>query len=174
MCYKGYLAADSRYGYSEELLTDHCQKIFINNDIVLAGAGSGGECERFLREDFSFLDWSNPEFPKAWVKRYLKHITVLMYKRGESNMIMTSEGRYPDPVPLYEEPIAIGSGSGFAKSAAFALENNVKGIKFTPRQIAVASVEAAINFDFNSGGRVHVVNLMKFKDNPWPPGSFIT
>jgi len=160
--YKGIMACDSRYGFSEEgqLLTDHCEKIYINNDIILAGAGAGGECDAFMREDFSFLDWDNPIFPQKWVKRYLKHITVLMYRKGEKHMLMTAEGRYPDPVPFDKEPIAIGSGANFAKSAAHALMHYSD---LTPKEIAVASVEAAIEFDLHSGGEVKTQNIKRFR-----------
>ena len=167
--YKGYLACDSRYGYSEEgqLLTDFSEKIFINNDIILAAAGSGGECDAFMREDFSFLDWNNPVFPKSWVKKYLKFISVLMYRKGESNFLLVSGTRFPDPVPFDKEPIAIGSGADFAKAAAYALENNPKKTKYSPRQIAISCVETACKFDLNSGGQVKVFNIHKFKNNPW-------
>jgi len=162
VAYKGFLAHDSRSSYnSGHLATDYTHKSYVNGDLLLASAGSMGEMQAFMREDFTFLDWDNPAFPKKWRKKYLKHIEVMMFKKGHDRFFETTDGLFPEVRNINDEVAAVsGSGSNFAHSAVHTLS---KHSTMTPRQIVKASVEAAIKFDLHSGGDVLIYNLRTFK-----------
>jgi len=155
--YKGIMAVDSRCTEDNQLFTDSFTKYLVVDDMVIVAAGSAGECQAFMREEFlAELSWDNPVFPKKWVKQYLKHITAILYKKGEKHLIMTSDTRYADKVPINKEPMAIGSGSNFARSAAYAL---IKNTTLPPDEIVRESIAAAIKCDLFSGGNISIVNL---------------
>jgi len=69
---------------------------------------------------------------------------------------MTSDTRYADKVPLNKEPMAIGSGSNFARSAAYAL---IKNTTLPPDEIVRESIVAAIKCDLFSGGNINIIDL---------------
>ena len=156
------MASDSRYSDGSSILTDHTDKILVRADgLTVGGAGDGAQSNAMMHSDLLSAVWGGygPEFPLEWAadKNMLKRVHLLLHRKGDKVVYLTSATRWCDPMPINREMIGIGTGEAFARAACRVLEQETD---YAPKVIIKKAVEYAISLDPNSGGDVKLVRLV--------------
>ena len=109
-------------------------------------------------KDTTWLQGGGPDVDMD-ILRMLKDCTAWVYRPGD-NYIWQTTKKGLDPLPIKGGYVqAIGSGGDYFKGAMKALIPHKKYLTMTNKQMMVAAMNAAIDNDLYSGGRITLTRL---------------
>lgn len=142
------MAGDGQVTLGSEVLKSSAKKLrrLYNNKIIAGFAGSTADAFALFARFESKLEQHNGNLPRAVVElakewrtdRILRHLEALLLVADNTNTYIVSGNG--DVIEPDNDVASIGSGGGFAKSAALALMENTK---LGARSIVEKSMEIA-------------------------------